>query len=462
VIEQMSPAVKLVLHRFIAALLEQEAASSQSVSLIWDSVEHWIMAADSPRALLLLRRCGNHLMDIGMPDEAARVLERAQGLTESASEKYLIGTERTRALLRAERSVEAVAVIDALLMLRSSISPSPSPLDDLSLMSLQARWDKNDEIPTLLQEALKSLEDHSTTAIQRVSAASWLITVADNLCDPVLGREIYERIEDQFDSASVPIDSRLWLGMVFHASFGDGLRALGYANQLIEYSRHSCPPNVAIRFLRNAAHVLRCNDTAERALAVVNTAFQESQKVNATRAMAMCAGTYASICMQVGDDKSARHWLELASRAHTPGDRTLLDMNLWSHRAELAIRIGDVQLASTAIQQCACAAATAHSARGSMRLEALGIQYRVMLGESITAPMLEKFSTAFEKAKTSSLQDYSAEAYVLALHSAGRSADASSLADTYLSHWRRDLSKPSVPLLRAVRVVDATKQQSSD
>ncbi|MBK5188229.1 MAG: AAA family ATPase, partial [Gemmatimonadaceae bacterium] len=58
VLAQMSGAVKLMLHRYVAAQLETEADVTHSVSLIWESAEHWLSASDSARAIQLLRRCG--------------------------------------------------------------------------------------------------------------------------------------------------------------------------------------------------------------------------------------------------------------------------------------------------------------------------------------------------------------------------------------------------------------------
>ena len=128
-----------MLHRFAAAQLELEADANHSVSLIWDAAEHWLSAKDAPRAMLLLQRCGNHLLDLGMPNEAAHILERAESLATEPAEKYAIMGKRLRSLMLADRPEEVTRTIDNALLLRASIFPKPSPLDEIGLLSLQAR-----------------------------------------------------------------------------------------------------------------------------------------------------------------------------------------------------------------------------------------------------------------------------------------------------------------------------------
>ena len=165
VLTQMSSAAKSLLHRYVAAELETESDITHSVSLIWESAENWLLAADAPRAIALLRRCGTYLMNVGLPEEAAGVLERAESLTVVPSERYAIGAERARALMRAENFIHAVEVIDGLSRMRNSIHPPPSPLDEVSVMSFHARWASGASIPELVSDCLAALS--SDRAITR-------------------------------------------------------------------------------------------------------------------------------------------------------------------------------------------------------------------------------------------------------------------------------------------------------
>ena len=99
-------------------------------------------------------------MDVGLPDEAARVLERAESLATEAGEKYSIGTERVRALMRAENFSAAVAALETMIPLRESVRPRPSRLDEVGLMYFQSRWERGDSVPELASEYLDAFASH--------------------------------------------------------------------------------------------------------------------------------------------------------------------------------------------------------------------------------------------------------------------------------------------------------------
>jgi hypothetical protein len=450
----ISDAVRGMLHRYAAAQLEREADKTHSVSLIWEAAEHWLSAADEPRAILLLRRCGNYLMDVGMPDEAARILERAETLAIAPSEKYAIAGERIRSLMRADKSKEAAKVIESTMLLRNSIFPKPSPLDDISLMSLQARWDNSDRISELVDDCLTALSSTLASADQRIAAAGWLLTIADNLCDPILARRVHQDVSDQLRSPSVTAESRLWFEMVYHASFGQQARARDLARELISHATRACPPIVAVKYLRNAAHVLRCNSTPEEGLAAAKDAYQVAMRINAPKSRAACAGMIASIYMQMGDNTAAREWMTHLDAAYDPSSSTVLDVNWWSYRAELSIRIDDATSAQIALARCVKGLMREQAARSLVRACALEAQLLCTKGEHISESLLASFLQHFAVTKLSSLQDYTVESLLRALAAVDRRDEAMRLANEYVSEFRRDISPLSVPLARIMHSIN--------
>ena len=320
VITQMSLAARAMLHRYVAAQLELEADSSHSVSLIWESAEHWLLANDSPRAIQLLRRCGNYLMDVGMPEEAAEVLQRAESLTAIPAERYHIGAEIARALMCAERPEKAVAVLDRLLLTRNSLHPIPSPLDEVVVMYLQARYEAGHAVPQLVDDCLRALSSNGAIPQDRLSAARWALTAADNLCDEGLARRVYDQVSDHLLSPSVTPDMRLWFEMIYHCCAGDGQLAPDLADELADYSLLKCPPIVAVRHLRHASHVHRCQGEIHRALSLGHLAFRTAEEVNSQRIMVLIASHIASIFMHVGELTEAQIWLNRAAQSCPSGE----------------------------------------------------------------------------------------------------------------------------------------------
>jgi tetratricopeptide (TPR) repeat protein len=450
----ISGAVRSMLHRYAAAQLEREADSTHSVSLIWEAAEHWLSAADEQRAILLLRRCGNYLVDVGMPDEAARILERAESLAIAPAEKYAVAGERIHSLLRAERPKEAAAVIETAMLLRNSIFPRLSPLDDIGLLSFEARWHNCDRIPEIVGDCLAALASSLASANQRIMAAGWLLTVADNLCDAALAQRVYKDVSDQLGSPTIANESRVWFEMVYHASFGEQVRSRELARELISLATGTCTPMAAVRYVRHAAHVLRCNSTPEDALAVAKEAFQIAMRIHAPKSRAACAGMIASIYMQLGDNSEARECMTQLDLIHDPSACTVFDTNWWSYRAELSIRIDDVVSAETALARCVAGLSRGPSARSSARVLALEAQLLCLKGESISESLLTSFLQHFEVAKRSSQQDYTVESLLCALATLDRREEATRLANEYVSKFRRDLSPLSVPLARKIRAIN--------
>jgi hypothetical protein len=213
---------------------------------------------------------------------------------------------------------------------------------------------------------------------------------------------------------------------------------------------------VAVRYLRNAAHVLRCNSTANEALGVATDAFELTTGTDAPRARATCAGMVGSIYMQLGDNGAASDWLTRRDAAYNPADNTILDSNWWSYRAELAIRLNDTETAEIAVARCIESAAQGQSPRGMIRAHSLAAQLFRRKGEIMPLKLLEPFLGCYELTKLSSLQDYSVESLLLALESAGRNEDATHLAEEYVSKFRRDVSPLSVPLSDVIHSLKQT------
>jgi DNA-binding SARP family transcriptional activator/tetratricopeptide (TPR) repeat protein len=446
VLTQMSTAAKSLLHRYAASELETESDVTHSVSLIWESAEHWLLAADASRAIELLRRCGTYLMNVGLPEEAAGVLERAESLTLVPAERYAIGAERARALMRAEDFIGAVEIIDGLLRLRNSIHPPPSPLDEVSVMSLHARWASGASIPDLVSDCLAALSSDKASPGERVSAARWLLTAADNMCDLALGQSIFERIGPYLQSSDVEADSRLYFLMVYHCCSGDSALSLNFADELAHHARRISPPTVATRYLRHIAHVYRCHGDARDALRVAEESYEIACRGSAVGTIATSATTVASILMQLGSNDSAHDWLQRVLALHAPGVITITDVNTWSYLAELAIRQGDDDKAGLYLSRCQPSAARVKSPRSYARSLSLQTQLAVLKGERISKLHLRALLHTYDVVKLATWQDYTVESIVLALLSAKRETEAARLVRDYTSRFRRDRGPISSPL----------------
>ena len=449
VLALMTPSVRIMIERYVASQLELEAHGNHSVSLMWESAEHWLSSRDTSRAIQLLRRCGNYLMDVGLPEEAAQVLERAQGLSRSPEGRYDIGAERSRALMRAERHVDAACVLRELLLIRSTLQPRPSLLDEVGVMSIQARWEIGDAIPQLAEDSLLALSALDAPLQERVSIAGWLLTAADNMCDIQLGQRVYAQVAEYLHSPTVANEMRLWIEMIYHCSVGDGSSARELADELAEYSLLNCPPIVAIRYLRHASHVHCCHGTCERALTLAIKSFEVAKSIKASRVIEASAVHMGAIHLHIGDTNEARHWLSRVEYPYAPGNYAVADVNCWSYLTELAIREGDVASAAKYLSYCLPAAEKTQSMRAYTRDMSLRTQLSVLQGQPLTSLALESFIDMFDRIKCSICLDYPVESLTRGLLLAGREDDARRILGNFLYCYRRDQARPS-PFLMAL------------
>jgi hypothetical protein len=334
-------------------------------------------------------------------------------------------------------------------------------LDEVGVMHLQARWQNGDSIPDLVTDCLTLLSSDTASVRETISAAGWLLTAADNMCDKLLGQRVYDRVADQLTSPEIATDMRLSFEMIYNCSFGDASLSRDLADELATYARRSCPPMLILRYLRLASQVHRCHSTAERALCLGIESFEMAERLNASIAMASCSNSIASIFLHIGDNELAEQWSSRAMNAHSAGRHSVLNSNLWSYQTELAIRRGDSRRAAEFYSRCVSAAERAKSPRSLARILALGVQITVLDREPIDAETLKSFLKIFELTKTATLQDFNAESLILALESVNRLTEAQGLARNFLQTDRRDLcTLPAKLVAVTTRLLD-TRQQAS-
>ena len=242
--------------------------------------------------------------------------------------------------------------------------------------------------------------------------------------------------------------------MVYHSSFGEPQLAFDLARRLIVHVKQHCPPMVVVKYLRNAAHALRCNDPQE-ALSTAISAFQMASHINAPNSRAACAGMIASINMQIGDNELAAEWLSRRDACECDPCRTQYGCK----PLELPSRISHPHAGCWICRICGKALLPGNIKNRlhgtSVRICALEVQLDVLRKEPIHVSRLDLLMGYFEKTKLSSLQDYSAESLLLAFRAANRVREASLLAYYYLSECRRDLSPVSTPLRRLIDSLEA-------
>jgi hypothetical protein len=150
--------------------------------------------------------------------------------------------------------------------------------------------------------------------------------------------------------------------------------------------------------------------------------------------------------MHMGDLAEAEVWLDRAAKSCPPGNLTILAANAWSYRTELAIRQGDVVSAETFFSYCLTVAEKTQATRSHAREMAMKTQLAALKEERMDQKALDSFVEMFERIKTTTCQDYTAESLFIGLQSAGREDQARAMVADFVAEHRRDLGALSAEL----------------
>ena len=84
---KLGAAGRLVLHRHAALVLQAEVEATRSARPpMWDCAAHWEAAGSPEHALRLATLCGDHLLELGLPADAADLFERALAYARDAEQ----------------------------------------------------------------------------------------------------------------------------------------------------------------------------------------------------------------------------------------------------------------------------------------------------------------------------------------------------------------------------------------
>lgn len=305
------PSRKL-LHRCAAEVLQAEIERSQSAALLWECAQQWHSAGEGDRAMALVKSCAGHLLEVGLPAEAAEIYEKALELCETDEERL----EMLELLAQAaqlsgkwKKTLEAIAGHDLV-----EKGPVHDECTDLTLLSLEARWRTGVDIRSLLDEAKAYAFEPSTLLRHRARAAVLAMTFADNLCEEDTARSLHELFQDVYPvSHDVHTHShRQIVNLIYHASYGSLPEAVAIARHIV---RATSPTTDAAEWVRNVSRasipLRRAGDFSEAASAI-REALYVAEKYRYASAATSATDILATIAIEQGRLDTAHRWYDRA------------------------------------------------------------------------------------------------------------------------------------------------------
>jgi tetratricopeptide (TPR) repeat protein len=339
---RLAATVSSVIHRRIASVLETESKAEPLPSTLWDCAHHWELAAEPSRALEFLRHCGEHLLSVGLPEEAVGLFRRAIGMEPATPQQRL---QLHRGLITALRQCGLLSQVQKeIKALRESalrmgqVLPIHSELEHLEV---EAGWRINSHDVGIADQLKSCLVATDASVAHRLHAGFWLLAIAHSVGDRSLAYETWQRAEPLMLNTGSTV-ARYQLGMVFHTDYGDLEKAVHYSRLLVEAARQTNDTVGLHRTLRNASLALRRAGYLEEARSRLYEAMDLATKHHATLNKVETAHALAGIALEEGDISSAGAWIGRCDEWLSGWESPLQEADLAIVRARIKLSLGDL------------------------------------------------------------------------------------------------------------------------
>jgi DNA-binding SARP family transcriptional activator/tetratricopeptide (TPR) repeat protein len=425
------------LHRRVATILEDEVANNTSAAMLWDSAKHWQAAGDPDRACRLARSCAAHLLEVGLPGEAAEAYQTALNFVPSQEDRLEVLRELTRANYLNAAWKLVIKTGTAAQELRASLHPHETPHDDIELMSMRALF--RDGFPQdVLQRASECLKCADANADHKISAGALALMQLDVLGQHDRMGGIFDQIEVLSSEASPNLAALFEAQVVFHTVCGDLNVAIDSCEKLIAVQRQQGASSDMYRALTNASVTYRAVGAFQQAeqylLEVVEISRQHRSLASLSRALTMLA----HMAVERGDRGAANLYFERVKEQ----PESVEDVHDALDRGALGARLALLDKDPVTARRLYPFSLSEISQAGSVHMRsyqlALFIAIRMASGESVDPMWIRELEAAHLAARRCLHQAFIAYVLYIALVSVGQTTHAAELLHEYETKFRRE------------------------
>lgn len=251
-LRRLPEAAKRLLHRGAALSLTREIEATRSAAALWDCARHWRLAGEGGRVQALVVSCATHLMEMGLPREAAEVYRTALELSELPGERRDLLNGLANALMCAGLWKQARRVVLDALHARVAADPFAASHCDAELDLMETDWRLDSPIHPLLIRALGCVNDVNAAPSHRLRAADIAMRLADVSVDAECALHVF-RASESLSSRFPQRDAHfMTCSVTYHSSFGDLSIAVDAASELISRRRSEGNAAALARALRGS------------------------------------------------------------------------------------------------------------------------------------------------------------------------------------------------------------------
>jgi hypothetical protein len=443
----LSSPARSYLHRRAAIVLQRRIDEYGDVSTLWSCAKHWQLSGDVSQALRLALSCANHLLEIGLPQDAAEVFGKATIFCGSDQERLMVLELQSKAYFRSSNWLKLTKVGKTVRALRQRVDPEASEHDELELMQLRAdwltlRWDE------ILSRSLVCLHAEGASVDHRLAAgvmALMMLSFGDYKNDARTVMDIIERLE----SSETTLTRHLQARMIYHTNWGTLAEATKCGRDLVAAEKAGGDIAAYFSSLINAAIPLRaaCRFDESRAMLLEAVEIAERHRLNLSKSRAL--PLLAHLAFERVDRDEAHHWLQELEGIDMEKEDAIAAVDLVTVRARVALldgRFDEARSLESELSQMR------NDDNAHRRVYALAVRAAVELACDgvASSETIANLQTAHLKSRSNVFQGFAACTLFVGLRSLRRADEAETIFGEYLRLHRREPCPPSDKLIAFV------------
>ncbi len=351
VTEDLSPAVRALLHYRIAEYLETRAAGVWIPRLAWDAARHFQDAGDPKRARVLLIRYGRHLMTLGAPAEAAETFALAVPLSVTTEDRLRVTVDYAHALYCAGSSRQVTVVVSEALGQYRREEALEDAACELELIGIEAAWGVGEDAHSNLDRTERLLRRPGISERVLGKAA----TLASGLAAELWDTETLNRIDNLVSARTSGTDSTVssihtaqGISLFQRGAFDDAASAFLRA---IDIDSQSTDSISLITALHGHANVLRQVDRIDEGMRQLRRAFEVSSKLGLSVFASRIADRMSALHFDRYEVEEAHSWLGVAERWVRRSEHLTAQNSIAHQRQMLAVHFGSLPLSGAEASQ---------------------------------------------------------------------------------------------------------------
>lgn len=348
VLSRLSSVATAFLHRRAGSILEGDLKEHPSAALLWACAKHWEKVGEAERAFGVASSCADHLMELGLPSDAADAYEKTLSFSRSQVQRVRTLEGLARAFFHSGNWRQLTEITTALAALKDAIEPNRSSHDEFELLRMRADW-QTLEWEVTLRQANVCLAAEDAEVAHRIQAGIMALMLLDWTCDYPRMDNVYAELQRLLEQTSSQDSSRHQAEMVYHTVRGDLSRAVLAAEKVVAEEKRHQNVGQLIRALCNSAVTYRTIGDFAKGRSVLAEAISIVDQHRIPSFAPRVLQLWINMALEEGDNEEIERLWQMLLERPAGADDPYLVMQLQSIRIRLALLHDDAETAQKLI-----------------------------------------------------------------------------------------------------------------